>query len=117
MKFWLPLTSLLVPFTAARGGVTVCNSDGQRTCTVTANGDEINDVPNIVKAFNKCNKDAKVVFPRNETYWIAEKLHVTLDNVTIDWHGKWQVSYMHMFSTLLVGVAVLMLKGVPCQVR
>ncbi|RYP50866.1 hypothetical protein DL768_003701 [Monosporascus sp. mg162] len=93
MLFSLAITSLLVPLTAAKGGVKVHKGkDGRKMCTVTAFGGQQNDVPSIVKAFEECWKDATIVFPEDQTYWIAEKLHVTLKNVNIDWQGQWLFS-------------------------
>lgn len=79
MLFSLAITTLLVPFVAANSGVKVCKGkDGRKTCIVSAFGDEKSDPPNIVEAFEECGEDATVVFPEDQTYWIAEKLHVTL---------------------------------------
>lgn len=72
-------------------GVTVSDRGGRRVCTVFARGNRRNDVPNIIRAFEACERDATVVFPEDQTYWISEKLHVTLDNVEIKWRGKWLV--------------------------
>ena len=86
-------SAVLASFAAAQeaGGVTVSDDGERRVCTVLAQGDELNDVPNIAKAFQECDHDATVVFPEDQTYWIEEKLHVTLQNVDIEWRGQWLV--------------------------
>ncbi|VUC30103.1 unnamed protein product [Clonostachys rosea] len=83
---------LLLPLIACKGGVHVSTSRGHRTCTVTARGDEQNDVPNILTAFKKCSKKSAIIFPIGEEYWIGEKLHARLEDVDIHWHGKWLFS-------------------------
>ena len=68
------------------------DDDGSKSCTVLPYGDERNDVPNIREAFDICGKDGTIVFPEENNYWIAEKLHVTLDNSKVEWRGEWTVS-------------------------
>lgn len=74
------------------GGVSVSTSDGRQTCTVTANGGQTDDVPNIMEAFTTCGNGGKIVFPEDQSYWIATFLHPTFHNVVIDWQGQWTVS-------------------------
>lgn len=89
----LLLLSLIANVWAASpsGGVLVSDEGGRRVCTVFARGEEQNDVPNILQAFEKCGQDSTVIFPEDQTYWIGEKLHATLHNVDIQWKGEWQV--------------------------
>ncbi|KAJ3548534.1 hypothetical protein NM208_g963 [Fusarium decemcellulare] len=70
----------------------VTKTDGRRTCTVFARGEERSDVDNIIKAFNICQNHAEVVFPEHQTYWIDKKLHITLRDVNIHWSGEWMFS-------------------------
>lgn len=76
----------------AQGGVVVSNNGTANICTVTPNGNNQDDVPNILSAFSTCGTNAKVVFLEGKTYWIATKLNPLLSNVEIDWHGTWLVS-------------------------
>lgn len=70
----------------------------RKTCTVKANGNKQDDVPNILEAFQNCGNGGKIVFPENESYWIATKLNPILENVEIEWRGEWTVC--SLFSTL-----------------
>lgn len=67
------------------------NTVRTKTCTVKANGDKKDDVPNILEAFQKCGNGGKIVFPESESYWIATKLNPVLENVEIEWRGEWTV--------------------------
>jgi hypothetical protein len=62
------------------------------TCTVKANGHQKDDVPNILKAFRRCGKGGTIVFPEDQSYWIATRLNPVVNDVTIEWRGKWTVS-------------------------
>ena len=64
---------------------------GQKTCTVTPLGAPRNDVPQIRKAFEDCNNGGKVIFSAKQTYRIAEKIKIDVNNVDIDWSGTWLV--------------------------
>ncbi|KAJ5919448.1 hypothetical protein N7466_010391 [Penicillium verhagenii] len=61
-------------------------------CTVKARGNRKDDVPNILEAFKKCNNGGTVVFPEDQSYWIATRLNPVLNDVTIEWRGKWTFS-------------------------
>jgi hypothetical protein len=61
-------------------------------CTVKANGHQKDDVPNILKAFHQCGKGGTIVFPEDQSYWIATRLNPVVNDVTIEWRGKWTVS-------------------------
>ncbi|CAI7605085.1 hypothetical protein N7533_002762 [Penicillium manginii] len=82
----LHLGLLLSPVLAA------VTSSGPKVCTVKANGHKKDDVPNILKAFHKCGHGGKVVFPKDESYWIATRLNPVLEDVEIEWRGEWTFS-------------------------
>lgn len=84
-------TSVLAFASLATASVQVVSTRGRPTCTVNALGDEQNDVPNILDAFNKCGRSGNIVFPEGETYWIGERLNPHVSDVTIDWRGTWLV--------------------------
>ncbi len=62
-----------------------------KTCTVQALGNERDDSPQILAAFEECNNGGTVVFPEDQTYWIATKLNPIIYDVTIEWKGLWKV--------------------------
>lgn len=64
---------------------------GSNICTVKANGHQKDDVPNILKAFHECGNGGKIVFPEDQSYWIATRLNPVVNDVVIEWHGKWTV--------------------------
>jgi len=72
-------------------GVHLSDSQGVKECKVVANGSKKDDVPNILQAFNECNNGGTIIFPEDQNYWIATKLHPTVHNVKISWKGKWTV--------------------------
>ncbi|OCT51954.1 putative galacturan 1,4-alpha-galacturonidase C [Cladophialophora carrionii] len=79
--------------TAARAlGPRSPDASGQRVCTVTAKGQQHDDVPQTVQAFEDCGNGGTIVFPEDQTYWIATKLNPVVHNVTIEWRGIWQFS-------------------------
>jgi len=61
------------------------------TCTVQALGDEKDDTPQILKAFEECNNGGTVVFPEDQNYLIGTKLNPIIHDVTVDWRGTWTV--------------------------
>ena len=63
-----------------------------KTCTVIALGDQRDDTPQILSAFEDCNSGGTIVFPETENYWIGTKLNPVLSDVTIEWKGIWTVS-------------------------
>jgi galacturan 1,4-alpha-galacturonidase len=75
------------------GGVNVTTDGKIQTCTVTANGNQKDDVPHIMQAFKTCGVNGIIVFPEDQTYWIATKLNPVLSNVEVEWRGLWQVRY------------------------
>ena len=66
--------------------------NGRPTCTVYAGKtNATDDVPNILKAFDKCGHGGNVVFLEGQTYHINSKLNPVVNDVTIDWRGEWLV--------------------------
>ncbi|KAJ5625629.1 polygalacturonase [Penicillium lagena] len=61
-------------------------------CVVKANGHQKDDVPNILRAFRECDNGGTVVFPEDQSYWIATRLNPVINNVVIEWRGKWTLS-------------------------
>ncbi|OJJ36625.1 hypothetical protein ASPWEDRAFT_50075 [Aspergillus wentii DTO 134E9] len=61
-------------------------------CTVTANGNQKDDVPNILEAFRKCGNGGTIVFPEDQSYWIATRLNPVLNDAVVEWRGKWTFS-------------------------
>ncbi|KFZ02300.1 hypothetical protein V500_00296 [Pseudogymnoascus sp. VKM F-4518 (FW-2643)] len=61
-------------------------------CTVLPRGDQKSDVPNILKAFKRCNNGGTVYFPENKSYWIPEPLNPVIHDVEIIWKGQWKFS-------------------------
>lgn len=61
-------------------------------CTVKAQGNQKDDVPNILEAFHQCGHGGTVVFPEDQSYWIGTRLNPVVNDVSIDWRGKWTVS-------------------------
>lgn len=66
-------------------------ADSGKTCTLTPIGDNNDDVPQILEAFEACNNGGTVVFPEDSTFYIATKLNPVIYDVTIDWRGTWLV--------------------------
>jgi hypothetical protein len=85
----LPLVLALTGSTTAT--LDVFSNHGHKTCVVKPRGDQKNDVPNILRAFRKCNNGGRIIFPEGETYWIAERLNPHVRDVTIEWKGTWLV--------------------------
>lgn len=54
--------------------------------------DDLDDVPQILQAFTDCNNGGTVVFPEGARYNIASRLNPVVKDVTVDWHGVWEVS-------------------------
>ncbi|KAF2240097.1 glycoside hydrolase family 28 protein [Viridothelium virens] len=77
---------------AIAGGVSHTVVGGRKTCTVYANGNQTNDVPNILSAVQDCGSGGTIVFPEDQDYWIATKLNPVFNDVVIEWHGQWTFS-------------------------
>ncbi|KAL4940492.1 hypothetical protein BDV06DRAFT_213464 [Aspergillus oleicola] len=80
----------------------------QKTCTVHPLGSNNDDVPNILSAFRACNHGGRVIFPENETYWIASRLNPRLSDVEIEWRGTWLVFFLYLgkFRRALTGKGI-----------
>ncbi|KAI1124638.1 putative extracellular exo-polygalacturonase [Nemania abortiva] len=74
------------------GGVSVYYAYGRPHCTVTSNGNNTNDVPILKHAFDTCGKHGTIAFPKDQNFWIAEKFNPIVDDVHIQWDGKWTFS-------------------------
>ncbi|TVY57267.1 putative galacturan 1,4-alpha-galacturonidase C [Lachnellula cervina] len=61
-----------------------------KTCTVQALGNQVDDTPQILKAFEECNNGGIVVFPEDQNYWIGTKLNLVIQDITIEWKGTYQ---------------------------
>lgn len=70
----------------------------ENVCTVKANGGQQDDVPNLLEAFEQCGNGGTIIFPEDQTYWIATRLHPTLNDVAIEWRGKWTVKSLVVHS-------------------
>ncbi|ORY65031.1 pectin lyase fold/virulence factor [Pseudomassariella vexata] len=68
-------------------------SSNGRKCTVTALGNQEDDVTQILEAFEECNNGGTVVFPEGENYYIATRLNPIIYDVTIEWRGLWTYSH------------------------
>lgn len=90
----LALSLGLALSSTAHAGVT---KTGSNVCTVTANGNHNDDVPNILEAFHECGNGGKVIFPEDQSYWIATRLNPVINDVVIEWRGKWTVSRLPQF--------------------
>lgn len=63
-----------------------------KVCTVLAHGNQTDDTPQILSAFESCNNGGTVVFPASENYWIATRLNPILQDVSVEWAGVWTFS-------------------------
>lgn len=75
----------------AAASLQIISDHGRPICIVKPLGQQQNDAPNILHAFRKCGHSGTIIFPENETYWIAERLNPHVQDVTIDWKGTWLV--------------------------
>jgi galacturan 1,4-alpha-galacturonidase len=88
----LALVSPIASAGVLGGGVHYSKVGNRPQCTVLANGGTTDDVPNILKAFNKCGHGGDIVFPEGQNYSIASKLNPIVNDVDINWGGIWTVS-------------------------
>ncbi|KAF1928370.1 glycoside hydrolase family 28 protein [Didymella exigua CBS 183.55] len=87
------LAALALYFAVASASIKhVTLPNGRRQCTVHANGNQIDDVPNLLKAFDRCGNGGDIIFPKNEDYYIATRLNPVVNDVHIHWHGQWTFS-------------------------
>ncbi|KAF7714264.1 Galacturan 1,4-alpha-galacturonidase [Penicillium ucsense] len=68
------------------------SKNGRPVCTVKAKGHQKDDVPEILNAFEKCGHGGTVIFPEDQSYWIATRLNPIVNDVIIEWRGKWTFS-------------------------
>lgn len=98
MRFSLTLATLATYAAAATvspfGPAPRHPASNGKTCTVKALGNKKDDAPQILKAFDECNNGGTVVFPEDQSYWVATRLNPVLQDVTIDWKGLWMVLHL-----------------------
>lgn len=84
-------------------------AESGKTCILNPLGNNQDDVPQILKAFEACNNGGTVVFPEDSTFYIATKLNPVIYDVTIDWKGTWLVCLAYRFSNEddLCGLGIL----------
>lgn len=92
MLNFLKLTLCVLPFAAEAVKPRAPSATGRTTCTVIAKGQQQDDTPQILQAFEKCGNGGLIVFPENQTYWIASRLNPVVNDVIIEWRGIWQYS-------------------------
>jgi len=61
-------------------------------CTVRALGNQQDDSPNLLRAFEDCGNNGHIIFPAGEKYTVASVINVQLNDVVIDWMGEWQLA-------------------------
>lgn len=79
------------------GSVQITTAAGRKQCTVTANGGNVSDVPNILYAFDTCGHGGDIIFPEGQNYYIASKLNPVVNDVRIEWRGIWTVLQTPLF--------------------
>lgn len=75
----------------------------KKTCTIKPSLDGSDDTPAILKAFDSCGKNGRVVFI-NETYHVDTVMNTTgLENVDIDLYGTllWSANITYWFNASL----------------
>lgn len=100
MRFYPTLLSL-IPLSAA--SLDVLSGHDYKTCIVHPLGAHQNDVPYILNAFERCGHGGRIIFPENETFWIAERLNSRVKDVTVDWKGTWLVRGSRHASKSILG--------------
>jgi len=96
------LLSLSVISRAIAQHISLADNNERTTCTVLPGKDNTtDDVPTILKAFDKCGHGGNIIFPRNETYHINSRLNPHVNDVNIDWQGQWVVSSLYNLHPLL----------------
>ncbi|KAE8149622.1 galacturan 1,4-alpha-galacturonidase C [Aspergillus avenaceus] len=89
---WLSSSAFLLCLSPSSiGHASPMDSKGH-VCIVKANGNQTDDVPTLLKAFQECGNGGTIVFPEDQSFWIASRLNPILNDVTIEWHGKWTFS-------------------------
>ncbi|MCJ1447651.1 MAG: hypothetical protein MMC23_008162 [Stictis urceolatum] len=93
MKVFVAIPTVFLAGVSALGGMPYSVlEDGRKSCTVKATGNQTDDTPTLLKAFQECGNNAKIIFPETENYYIATKLNPVLNNVEIEWRGQWTLS-------------------------
>jgi len=77
-----------------------------KTCIVQALGDQKDDTPQILKAFEECNNGGIIVFPEDQNYWIGTKLNPVIKDVTIEWKGTWTVGTPELLDIQLLSLLI-----------
>lgn len=62
------------------------------SCTVLPSPSGDNDSPTLSHALSATSDCKHIVFPANSTYSIQTRIHATVEDVTIDWRGRWVMS-------------------------
>ncbi|KAE8391298.1 hypothetical protein BDV23DRAFT_153265 [Aspergillus alliaceus] len=79
---WLVVAPLLLGLSSI-GHVSQTDSKG-KICTVKANGNQEDEVRRLLKAFQECGNGGIVIFPEDQSYWIASHLNPILSDVTVE---------------------------------
>jgi galacturan 1,4-alpha-galacturonidase len=83
------VTALVLGLTSICGVQGLASKNNPGCCTVPANGDGSDDVPNVLKTFSRCRIGRTIVFSENTTYYMNSVLNTTdLKDVNIQIHGK-----------------------------
>ena len=81
---------------------------GRPTCIVhSGESNSTDDVPLIIEAFERCGHGGNVIFSENETYHINSRLNPVVNDVNIDWHGKWEVKLSSTLSPAFTTLRIL----------
>lgn len=91
---------------AYAGGVEEDKRDN--VCTVKANGKQKDDVPNLLRAFNECGNGGTIIFPEDQSYWIGARLNPVLNDVSVQWRGKWTVGPLLFASNQATDITLVM---------
>ncbi|RAL09928.1 putative extracellular exo-polygalacturonase [Aspergillus homomorphus CBS 101889] len=92
MRFFTPPSSLsLLLGLSALASASNVQKKGN-VCTVKANGHQKDDVPTLLTAFKECGNGGTIIFPEDQSYWIGQRLNPVLNDVAIEWRGKWTFS-------------------------
>jgi hypothetical protein len=89
------------------------NESARKECTVTPLGGKQDDVPHILKAFKECNGGGTIVFPEKSEYWIASKFNPVVNDVQIEWRGRWTVCTPLFISSLPYHVSLVANNNMP----
>jgi hypothetical protein len=90
LAFFVSFSLHFIPIFASNA-VRVAAQNGRKVCTVLANGQSKDDVPNILKAFDECGTGGTIIFPEEQSYWIAQRFNPVVKDISIEWRGLWTV--------------------------